>query len=189
MNLIKKEILGKLSLKNKAMRAIWNIVYTVLFRPFGTKFFNPWRLFLLRIFGAKVKSSSGVYASVKIWAPWNLKLGNNAWLGPHVICYNQAMVELRDNVTVSQYTYLCSAGHDSSKINNHNNSLIVAPIVIEKNAWIGANAFVGMGVCIGEGAIVGACSAVFKNIEPWTIVGGNPAKFIKNRQLVNNQNS
>jgi putative colanic acid biosynthesis acetyltransferase WcaF len=183
MTKIDKIIVGKLSLKSKVIRAIWYIVYVVMFRPCGTKLFNPWRLVLLRMFGAKVKSSSGVYASVKIWAPWNLILGNNAWLGPNVICYNQAMVVLQDNVTVSQYTYLCTAGHDSSKINSHNNSLIVAPILIENNAWIGANAFVGMGVSIGEGAIVGASAAVFKNVEPWTIVGGNPAKFIKKRQL------
>jgi len=181
MNIIEKVSLGKLSLKNKILRTIWNIVYTLLFRPFGTKIFNPWRLFLLRLFGAQVGSHSGVYASAKIWAPWNLKLGKNAWLGPHVICYNQALIALQENVTVSQYTYLCSAGHDISKINNHYDSLIVAPIIIEKDAWIGANAFVGMGVCIGEGAIVGACSAVFKNVEPWVVVGGNPAIFIKSR--------
>ena len=40
-----------------------------------------------------------------------------------------------------------------------------------------------MGVTIGEGAVVGACAAVFKDVEAWTIVGGNPAKFIKVRQI------
>ena len=99
---------GKLSIRNKMARAIWNIVSAILFRPFGTKLFNPWRLFLLSLFGADVKRDSGVYASTKIWAPWNLKLGHNAWLGPDVICYNQAKVTLEDNVTVSQYSYLSS---------------------------------------------------------------------------------
>ena len=173
--------IGKLSLKNKMLRAIWNIVWIILFRPFGTKLFNPWRLFLLRLFGAKLKSSSGVYSSVKIWAPWNLKLGHNAWLGPNVICYNQALIELEDNVTVSQYSYLCSAGHVISSINTHDDSLIIAPILIKRNAWIGARAYINMGVCVGEGAIVGATASVFKDVDAFDIVGGNPAKFIKKR--------
>ena len=83
--------IGKVTLKNKIARSIWNITALLLYRPFGTKLFNPWRLMLLRIFGAEVKWDSGVYASTKIWAPWNLKLGHNAWLGPNVICYNQAI--------------------------------------------------------------------------------------------------
>ena len=57
------------------------------------------------------------------------------------------------------------------------------PIVIEAQAWVAADAFVGMGVTIGEGAVVGARAAVFKDVEPWTVVGGNPAKFIKNRVI------
>ena len=57
---------GKLSIRNKMARAIWNIVSAILFRPFGTKLFNPWRLLLLRLFGADVKRDSGVYASTKI---------------------------------------------------------------------------------------------------------------------------
>lgn len=44
-----------------------------------------------------------------------------------------------------------------------------------------ADAFIGMGVTVGEGAVVGARAAVFKDVEPWTVVGGNPAKFIKKR--------
>ena len=60
-------------------------------------------------------------------------------------------------------------------------ALISAPIVIEDEAWVAADAFVGMGVVIGRGAVVGARAAVFKNVEAWTVVGGNPARVIKNR--------
>jgi len=177
------EIVGKVTLKNKIVRTIWNVVYIILFRPFGTKLFNHWRLFLLSLFGAEVKKDSGVYCSTKIWAPWNLKLGHNAWLGPDVICYNQAKIELEDNVTVSQYTYLCTAGHKTDIILSKDDGLIIAPITICKNSWIGARAFVGLGVIIGEMAIVGATASVFKDVEPWTVVGGNPAKFIKKREI------
>ena len=177
-----KEI-GKVSIKNKIVRAIWNVVYVTLFRPFGTKIFNPWRLFLLRLFGADVKRDSGVYCSVKIWAPWNLRMGHNSWLGPNVICYNQAMVVLEDNVTVSQYSYLCTAGHRTDIINENNRGLVVAPIILHKCCWIGTKAYIGMGVEIGEYSIVGATASVYKDVEPCIIVGGNPAKLIKKRLL------
>lgn len=174
---------GSVTLSNKFARAIWYIVWILLFRPFGTKLFLPWRLLLLKIFGADVKWDSGVYSSTKIWAPWNLTLGHNAWLGPNVVCYNQAAVILHDNVTVSQYSYICTAGHDIGRVNNSADGLLISPITFYANSWIGTRAFISMGVTIGEGAVVGATSSVYKDVEPWTVVGGNPAKFIKRRVL------
>ncbi len=61
--------------------------------------------------------------------------------------------------------------------------LITAPITINEGAWITAGVFIGPGVVIGEGAVVGARSSVFKDVAPWTVVGGNPAQFIKERVL------
>lgn len=174
---------GKIRLGNKVKRAVWNIVSALLFRPFVTKLFNPWRLFLLKLFGADIKWDSGVYASTKIWAPWNLKLGHNAWLGPNVICYNQAMVVLEDNVTVSQYSYICTAGHDTEFINRNDNGLIVAPITFHKNSWAGVRSYFNMGVEVGENAIVGATASVYKDVEPNAIVGGNPSRIIKYRKI------
>jgi len=54
-----------------------------------------------------------------------------------------------------------------------------APIKICDNAWIGLNAIILKGVTIGEGAVVGAGSVVTKSVAPWTLVAGNPAKFVK----------
>lgn len=82
--------------------------------------------------------------------------------------------------TVSQYSHLCTSSHDYE----HPNMLqTFAPIVIEDQVWIAADAFIGPGVTIGQGAVVGARGTVFKNVEPWTVVGGNPAKFIKKREI------
>lgn len=60
-----------------------------------------------------------------------------------------------------------------------------AEIIIEDQAWICADAFIVPGVTVGQGAVVGSRAAVFKDVEPWTVVGGNPAKFIKKRELEN----
>ena len=100
MNLA-KHTLGYVALSVKAKRAIWNVVCFCLFRPFPTKIFRPWRIFLLKLFGAKVEWDAEVYASVRLWAPWNLQMGHRACLGPEVICYNQDWIILEDDAIVS----------------------------------------------------------------------------------------
>jgi putative colanic acid biosynthesis acetyltransferase WcaF len=161
-------------------RFIWNMVWFVLARPFPRRLANGWKLFLLRLFGAKVHKTAAVYSSVKVYAPWNLVMHEYSCLAPEVDCYNVAKITLGAHTTVSQKTYLCSASHD---ITLKSNPLIYEPIIIENQAWIGANAFIGMGVTVKQGAVVGAGAYVFKDVEPWTIVGGNPAKYIKDRVI------
>jgi len=174
----KEKYVNKLSFKNKIMRLVWNIVYALLFRPFSLPIFKKWRIFLLRLFGAQIGPTCRVMASVKVWAPWNLVLGKSAALGFDTICYNPGKIIIGDFVTVSQRAHLCAASHD---ITSKAHELITEPIIIKSQAWIATDTFIGMGVTIGEGAVVGARAAVFKDVEPWAIVGGNPAKFIKKR--------
>ena len=171
--------IGKVGMGVKVRRALWNVVCVLLFRPFGTRMLWPWRRMLLMLFGAKVHARANVYASVRIWAPWMLQMDEGACLGPHVNCYNQALVRLENNAIVSQGGTLCTAGHTTDVPNNAENGLIVASIIIRKNAWIGMQAYVNMGVDVGEGDVVGARAAVFKDVEAGTVVGGNPAKMIK----------
>lgn len=109
--------------------------------------------------------------------------GYRACLGPEVICYNQDWVVLEGDAIVSQYSYLCSAGHDVDHVNMADCGLITAPIVLGRGAWVGSRAYIGMGVEIGEGAVVGASASVYKSVEPWTVVGSNPAKVVKKRTL------
>ncbi len=170
------------SARNKIGRMIWNITWFLLFRPFSLGIFRRWRVFLLKCFGARIEWTAMVYSSVKIWAPWNLEMGTYACLGPSVDCYNQGRITIRSHTTISQKSYLCASSHD---ISDPLNALIVAPIIIEDQAWVAADAFIGPGVHIGQGAVVGARSSVFRKVEPWTVVGGNPARFIKPRIIKN----
>lgn len=110
-------------------------------------------------------------------------MGHRACLGPEVICYNQDKVILEDDVVVSQYSYLCTASHDINMLNTANDSLITAPIWIKEKAWIASKVFIGLGVCIGKAAVVGATASVYKSVEDYQVVGGNPAKVIKTRNL------
>ena len=181
--LIERHTPGHVSGSIKIKRVVWNITAAFLFRPFITPVFRKWRIALLRLFGAKVEWDANVYASVKIWAPWMLQMGHRACLGPEVICYNQDWVVLENEAVVSQYSYLCTAGHDVNMMNTADKSLITAPIILKSKSWIGVRSFIGMGVEIGEGAVVGATASVYKSVEPWCVVGGNPAKVIKKRTL------
>lgn len=167
-----------LSRKNQIIRMLWTIVWGLFARPLPRSIGSGWKRFLLRLFGAKIDSTAVVYSSANVYYPANLIMERYACLASDVDCYNVAPIRIGSNSTVSQGTYLCTASHD---ITNPLNPLITASIVVEDQAWIAAGAFVGMGVTIGQGAVVGARAAVFKNVEPWTVVGGNPAKFIKKR--------
>ena len=168
------------SLKNKISRLLWNFVSLIIFRPFGSRLFKKWRVFVLKCFGAKIKWSSHVYASVKIWAPWNLELGENSSLGPNVDCYNQGSISIGSNTIISQKTYLCASTHQYSK---KNFPLILKPIKIGNGVWVAADAFIGPAVVIGNNAVIAARSVIIKDVDENTIVGGNPAKFIKSRSF------
>ncbi len=182
---VERKTPGRISRTTKIRRILWNVTAALLFRPFITPIFRTWRIALLRAFGAKIEWDANVYASAKVWAPWNLKMGHRACLGPGVICYNQDLIQLDDDAIVSQYSYLCTAGHDINMENTADKSLITAPIILRTKSWVGARAYIGMGVEIGTGAIVGATASVYKNVEPWMVVGGNPARQIKRRFLEN----
>jgi putative colanic acid biosynthesis acetyltransferase WcaF len=101
-------------------------------------------------------------------------------LGPEVDCYNVNKIIIGAHSTVSQKSYLCTASHDITKSNN---PLITAPIIIKDQVWIGASVFLGMGITINTGVVIGETASVYKYVQAWTIVGGNPAVFIKKREI------
>lgn len=160
---------------------MWLGVSKTIYRCLPGRLGWPIRRLILSAFGASIDSKAYVYASAKIFAPWNLKVGR-ACIGPHTELYNKDVITIGNDSVISQGSYLCTASHDISSLML---PLKTAPIEISNHVWIASDAFVGMGVTIGEGAVVGARAAVYKSVEPWTVVGGNPAKFIKNRILEN----
>ena len=129
------------------------------------------------------EDTANVYTSARVFYPPYLEMGEYSCLASDVNCYNVAPIRIGANSTVSQGALLCAASHD---ITHAHNTLITSPIVIEEQAWVGARAYIGMGVTIGQGAVVGATASVYKNVEAWTVVGGNPANFIKSRVVKNN---
>jgi len=139
-----------------------------------------WRIFLLHLFGMKDEGRVGVYPTAKIWAPWNLKMGSFVAIDDSVNLYSAALITIGTKVAISREAFICTASHDPSQ---GWRPLITKPITICDGAWIGARAIVLPGVTIGEGAVVAAGAVVVKDVPPFTIVGGNPAKVIKERAL------
>lgn len=171
-----------LSMQNKIARTIWNIVYWVLFRS-TPNLLHPWRSFLLRIFGAKIGKQAHIYPSAKIWAPWNLRVGDRGCLGPDVNCYNVAYIDIGSDAVVSQRSFLCTATHDYQ---SPDFTLMAAPITLKNNTWIAAEVFVGPGVTAGVKSIAVARSVVLRDMLANMVYQGNPAQVKKERVVVKN---
>ncbi len=169
------------SAMNKVGRAVWGCVWALLFRPSPKPLF-AWRRLLLRLFGARVGRGVEVMPSTKIWAPWNLTLGENTCLSHSVDCYCVAPVTVGANATVSQYSFICTATHD---IDDPHMRLVTAPVVIGDGAWVCADVFISPGVSVGEGAVIGARSSVFEDMPAWTVCVGHPCKPVRPRVLRN----
>lgn len=162
---------------DKLRRALWQIIWLILYRP-SPVLLHGWRRFLLRSFGATIGYSAHPYPSARVWAPWNLVMGTHSCLGPEVNCYSADKVVLEDDCVVSQGVHLCSASHD---FRDPEFPLITGPITIGRSAWVAAEAFVGPGVRVGSEAVVGARAVVVKDVLPGEVVGGNPARVIAER--------
>jgi putative colanic acid biosynthesis acetyltransferase WcaF len=97
-----------------------------------------------------------------------------------------ALITIGANAVVSQNAELCAGTHD---VDDAEFSLVVKPITIGDNAWVAAGAFVGPGVTIGKGAVLGARAVAFKDIAPWEIHVGNPARLLRRREVVGSEMS
>jgi putative colanic acid biosynthesis acetyltransferase WcaF len=171
------------SISNRLARAMWGIVNSLFFR-LSPRPFHEWRAFLLRCFGAKLGKNCHIYASARIWAPWNLVCDDQATIGDEAIVYNAALVRLGSHAIVSQQAYLCGATHDYE---DPRFPLLASPISIGPYAWICSRASVQPGISVGEGAVLALGSVATHDLQPWTVYGGVPARKIKSRRNIRHQ--
>ena len=149
------------SFKFKLKRLSWYVINQTFFRLLISSVFRKARIGLLRCYGASVPYNAQVYQSCKIWAPWNLKMGNYSCIGPNTQIYNKDIISIGNNSVISQGAFLCTASHDIYDSDHH---LITAPIKVCDHAWFAADSFIAMNVDIGEGAVVGARASGFNNV-------------------------
>lgn len=161
---------------------LWRVLWGVgqwLFRSSPRPCFG-WRRFVLRCFGAKIGANVHTYSSTRVYFPWNLTVGEWSALGENALVYNLGPVTIGQKVTISHGAHLCAGSHDYTRADL---PLLKPPITIGDQVWICADAFIGPGVTVGEGAVVGARAVAIKDVAPWTVVAGNPARPVKKREL------
>jgi putative colanic acid biosynthesis acetyltransferase WcaF len=140
------------------------------------------KVFLLRLFGARIGKNVVIKPSVNIKYPWLLAIGDSVWVGEGVWIDNLATISIEDNVVISQGAMLLTGSHDykSTKF-----ELVIKGIKLEQGTWIGAKAIVCPGVICGSHSVLAAGSVAIKNLPPYTINQGNPAEVKRQRILVN----
>lgn len=164
-------------LSDRFSRAVWTLVWRLFGAPSPLAMFG-WRRLLLGAFGAKIAPTAKIYPNVRIWRPSRLEMAEHSCLGPGVEVYCVAPITLGRGALVSQGARLCSASHD---VDDPAFQLRAQKIEIGAEAWVAAEAFVGPGVVIGEGAVLGARAVAFRDLAPWTVHIGNPAKYSRRR--------
>lgn len=105
----------------------------------------------------------------------NIHIGNHVSINPYFKCMSAGNVYIEDYAQIAIGVSIITNNHDFYD----RPLLTVKDVYIKRNAWIGAGTIILPGVTIGENAIVGAGSVVTHNVEPNTVVAGNPAKVIK----------
>ena len=168
-----------LPLKKKLLALCWRIVNGTVYRwsPF---FSRGWRRFLLRSFGAKIHPSASPNRLATIDHPWNLTMGAFSSIGPQCWIYALDRIAIGEKTCIGDGVKVLTGTH---AVTDPTFALVTAPVTIGDDCWIATSATLLPGVNVGDGAVVGACAVVTRDVEPWSIAAGNPAKFLKKREL------
>lgn len=166
------------SVGHKLTRGLWLLAWNVLGR-WGPRAFSPWRVRLLRLFGARIGRDVLVCGNVKVLMPWHLEVGDQVALSEEVDIYNFGFVRIGHNSCLSRGVWVCTGSHDYS---DPTFPLTWKDISIGHSVWVAAQCFISPGVHIGDGAVVAPRAVVTRDLEPWGVYGGNPCKWIKPRR-------
>lgn len=141
------------------------------------------RNFLYRLCRVKIGRGSRLYLGTHIRIPKNLVIGSNCNILNDVFLDAAGGLTIGNDVSISFRSLILTGGHD---VNDSYFKADHQPISICDHVWIGSNATILKGITIGEGAVVCAGAVVTKDVPPYAIVGGVPAKVIgkRNRGLV-----
>jgi putative colanic acid biosynthesis acetyltransferase WcaF len=163
--------------KDKLKRYCWAIIWRFFCR-WTPNPMHKWRIWILRLFGARIGKKNFIYPTCTIWAPWLLETGDVVAVGPGVEIYNPGGVRLGHHCVISQHAFLCGATHD---YNSAEFAYIKKEIVLEDYVWVCAKAIILPGVRCKEGSVLATATVTSKDLDAWTVYAGNPAKAVKMR--------
>ncbi|SDT19713.1 putative colanic acid biosynthesis acetyltransferase WcaF [Maribacter dokdonensis] len=155
---------------SKLKEMLWYLTKVLFFLsalPYPSKF----KVWLLKLFGAKVGTGIIIKPRVNIHFPWKLEIGNHVWIGEEAFLLNFEQIKIGDNVCISQRSFLCGGNHDyripSMPYRN-------GPIELKDGCWVGANCFVGPNVVVGFDSVLTVGSIIVASIEPNKVITQRP---------------
>ena len=148
---------------------------------------QPLRYWVFKALLARLGPGSVIDYQTYFRYPWKISVGKGVWINRGCEFYGSmlagnARITIGDHCALAPRVRVLSATHDYHRLDLPDRA---ASVTIGHHVWIGAGATILPGVTIGDGAVVAAGSVVTKDVAPFTIVAGNPARFIKKRELVN----
>jgi len=181
--------LKQISLKNynnewfkpgsKVKIILWTVISIIFFRA-SFPFPSFIKVFILRIFGARVGNGVVIKPSVNIKYPWKLRVGDHTWIGEKVWIDNLDAINIGENCCLSQGCYLLTGNHDFS---SSTFDLMISSINIDNEAWVGAKSIVCPGVTLQRASVLTVGSVATKDLETYGVYQGNPAKKVKQRVI------
>lgn len=163
----------------KLRYVLWLIISNIFFLT-NIPYPNKFKVLILKIFGGKVGNKVVIKPWVKIKFPWMLTLGNAVWLGESVWIDNISEVKIGNNVCISQGALLITGNHNYS---SESFELISKPIIIEDGVWVCAKSIVFGGIAIHSHSVLSINSLASQDLKSYSVYSGNPAIFVKNRNI------
>ena len=139
---------------------------------------NPLRNYYLKMFGIYLGRQTVLHRKCKFFHVGKMKVGKNSVINFGCYLDNRRGIYIGNNVGIAHNSKIYTLGHDFDDPTFRTKG---ASVYIRDNVFIFSNAMIMPGITIGEGSIVLAGSVVTKDVEPWTVVGGNPARKIRER--------
>ncbi len=132
------------------------------------------------------KNTELLYGVLLMTYGGNIHIGENCSINPYTVLYGHGGLKIGNNVLIAGHCLIIPANHIFTDVNIpiSKQGETRKGIIIQDNVWIGSGCRILDGVTIGEGAVVAAGAVVNKNVQPYTVVGGVPAKIIKHRKNI-----
>jgi putative colanic acid biosynthesis acetyltransferase WcaF len=143
---------------------------------------NITRILCLKALGSKVSWQVAINHGLQIRLPHRITIGGDVFVAEDVILDGRGGLTIGEHVSINSRVQIWTAQHDWQ---SPTFAYVQAPVSIGDHCWISASAIILPGVTIGEGAVVAAGSVVVADVDPWTLVGGVPAKKLRDRPVVN----
>lgn len=137
------------------------------------------RLFVYKLAGVKIGKNSKIHMWCNFFKPSGVKIGEDTIIGDHVFLDGRAPLKIGSHVDIASQVLIYNSEHD---VESEDFRAIEKPVTIEDYVFIGPRAIILPGATVGKGAVVGAGAVVTRNVSPFKIVGGVPAKEIGERK-------